>query len=129
MKIERRKIWWLSDPKRRRAGPSGLKTSTTSPLCPTLRIRSLSSTVVEFGRSSSRAPIFSPPSVSRARIFCSAWSRVCVLLFNNTGSPCACLRACVRFVVHRWKIVRHDFLRPRGRAPIPPTSHPFLQMQ
>lgn len=61
MKIERRKIWWLSDPKRRRAGPSGLKTSTTSPLCPTLRIRSLSSTVVEFGRSSSRAPIFSPP--------------------------------------------------------------------
>lgn len=99
MKIERRKIWWLSDPKRRRAGPSGLKTSTTSPLCPTLRIRSLSSTVVEFGRSSSRAPIFSPPSVSRARIFCSAWSRVCVLLFNNTGSPCACLRACVSLCI------------------------------
>lgn len=42
---------------------------------------------------------FPPPSVSRARIFCSAWSRVCVLLFNNTGSPCACQRACVSLCI------------------------------
>lgn len=95
MKIERRKIWWLSDPKRRRAGPSGLKTSTTSPLCPTLRIpRSLSSTVVEFGRSSSRAPIFSPPPRFHVRVSFVRRDHACACFFLTI--PVHRVRACVR---------------------------------
>lgn len=101
MKIERRKIWWLSDPKRRRAGPSGLKTSTTSPLCPTLRIRSLSSTVVEFGRSSSRAPIFSPSPRFHVRVSFVRRDHACACFFLTipVHRVRACVRACVSLCI------------------------------